>query len=104
MDQLHSDRTAVGMYGDYFPKTLAPMLAAAESTGDVPETLGDVCVRLRNELEMRAALLNLQRRLDRAGIDVIAEKIEREESLIELLDYDIDFGQGYHLGEPKLAK
>jgi type II secretory pathway component PulF len=49
---------AIGMYGAHFPTTLAPMIAAAEATGDVPETLGNACVRLRTELEMRAAILS----------------------------------------------
>ena len=64
----------------------------------------DVSRLLAGEVEGRAALLDLQRKLERAGIDLIAEKIEREEVLVELLDYGIDFGQGYHLGEPKVAK
>ena len=64
----------------------------------------DVALMLGGGVEGRAALLDLQRRFDQAGIDLIAEKIEREEVLAELLDYGIDFGQGYHLGEPKLAK
>lgn len=64
----------------------------------------DVTLLLTRDVEKRASLLDVQRRLERAGIDVIAEKIEREEQLIELLDYDIDFGQGYHLGEPKVSK
>ena len=29
---------AVEMHGSFFPATLAPMLAAAEASGDVPET------------------------------------------------------------------
>ncbi len=49
---------AVAMYGEYFPRTLAPMIAASEATGDVPETLGDVCQRMRSELEMRGAILS----------------------------------------------
>ncbi len=49
---------AVAMYGEFFPKTLAPMLAAAEATGDVPETLGNACQRMRSELEMRGAILS----------------------------------------------
>ncbi len=64
----------------------------------------DVALMLGGDVEARAALLDLQRKFDQAGIDLIAEKIEREEVLAELLDYGIDFGQGYHLGEPKLAK
>lgn len=47
---------AVATYGQHFPPTLSPMLAAAEATGEVPETLGKVCERMRGELEMRGTL------------------------------------------------
>jgi cyclic-di-GMP phosphodiesterase TipF (flagellum assembly factor) len=43
-------------------------------------------------------------RLTAAGIDLIVEKIEGEEVLRDLLDYGIDFGQGYLFGEPRLAR
>ena len=48
---------AVASYGTYFPPTLAPMLSAAEATGEVPKTLGKACDRLRGELEMRGTIL-----------------------------------------------
>ncbi|MBI1775512.1 MAG: EAL domain-containing protein [Proteobacteria bacterium] len=41
--------------------------------------------------------------LDRSAIDLIVEKIESEDTLRELLDYNIDFGQGYLFGEPRLS-
>jgi cyclic-di-GMP phosphodiesterase TipF (flagellum assembly factor) len=47
---------------------------------------------------------DLRAALDRFGIDVIVEKIENEEQLLELLDYDIDYGQGYLFGEPRLSR
>mgnify|MGYP003339569298 FL=1 len=34
----------------------------------------------------------------------LVEKIETEQMLVELLDYSIDFGQGYLFGEPRLSK
>lgn len=46
----------------------------------------------------------LKRVLDVHGIDLIAEKIESEQDLIELLDYRIDYGQGYLFGEPRISK
>jgi len=42
--------------------------------------------------------------LDRDGLDLIVEKIEDERQLVELLDYGIDFGQGYLFGEPRLSR
>ncbi len=50
------------------------------------------------------SVTDLKRRLHRCGIDLIAEKIESEETLIELLDHSIEFGQGYLFGEPRLNR
>ena len=44
---------------------------------------------------------NLKRALDRAGIDLIVEKIETEKQLVELLDFNIDYGEGFLFGEPR---
>jgi cyclic-di-GMP phosphodiesterase TipF (flagellum assembly factor) len=59
---------------------------------------------LTDDAEKRRRLMALKRRLDKAGIDMIAHKIETEEAVLDLLDYEIDFGQGYLLGEPRLAR
>jgi cyclic-di-GMP phosphodiesterase TipF (flagellum assembly factor) len=50
------------------------------------------------------AVEDIKRVIDRHGIDLVAEKIETEADLLELLDLRIDFGQGYLFGEPRLAK
>ena len=39
--------------------------------------------------------------LTRSGITLIIEKIEDERSVVNLLDYNIKFGQGYHFAEPR---
>jgi cyclic-di-GMP phosphodiesterase TipF (flagellum assembly factor) len=49
-------------------------------------------------------LTALKQTMDDAGIDLIAEKIETEKTLVELLEYHIDFGQGYLFGEPRISK
>jgi cyclic-di-GMP phosphodiesterase TipF (flagellum assembly factor) len=49
-------------------------------------------------------LRELKKKLDRFAIDLIAEKIEDQPMLIELLDSPIDFGQGHLLGEPRLSR
>ena len=46
----------------------------------------------------------LLRALRRHRIDLIVEKIEDENRLLELLDYEIDYGQGYLFGAPRLAR
>ena len=47
---------------------------------------------------------SLKGAMDRQAMDLIVEKIETEEMLLELLDLKIDFGQGYLFGEPKPIK
>jgi len=42
--------------------------------------------------------------LERNHIDLVVERIESEQTLLELLEYPIDFGQGYLFGEPRQAK
>jgi len=39
--------------------------------------------------------------LERHSISLIVEKIEDERSVVNLLDYNIKFGQGYHFSEPR---
>jgi cyclic-di-GMP phosphodiesterase TipF (flagellum assembly factor) len=51
-------------------------------------------------LDMRA----FKHALDRNAIDLIVEKIETDPQLLELLDYPIDYGQGFLFGEPRLAR
>jgi cyclic-di-GMP phosphodiesterase TipF (flagellum assembly factor) len=46
----------------------------------------------------------LVRALRRQEIDLIVEKVEDESLLIELLDSDVDYGQGYLFGEPRPAR
>ena len=46
----------------------------------------------------------MKQTLDRYNVDLIVEKIERESDLIELLDLNIDFGQGFLFGEPRLSR
>ncbi|MCC9601496.1 type II secretion system F family protein [Stieleria sp. JC731] len=59
-ESVHSGSTfsaAVATHGIYFPKALPAVLAAAESTGEVPQALSGICERMRGELEIRASIL-----------------------------------------------
>lgn len=40
----------------------------------------------------------------RYGVDLIAEKVETEKEVVEILDFDIPFGQGYVFGEARPIK
>jgi len=46
----------------------------------------------------------LKRAMDRHDIDLIVSKFKDEQNLVELLDFRIDFGQGFLFGEPRLSK
>lgn len=46
----------------------------------------------------------LKRTLDGAGINLIVEKIETEQMLVDLADYRIDLGQGYLFCEPHISQ
>ncbi len=46
--------------------------------------------------------LRKKRRLEANGIEVIIDHIESEDQLLELLDYDVNYGQGYLFGRPDL--
>jgi cyclic-di-GMP phosphodiesterase TipF (flagellum assembly factor) len=49
-----------------------------------------------------ARINRLKGQLDAAGIDLIVERIEDESELRELLDFNIDYGQGFLFGKPEL--
>ena len=50
-------------------------------------------------MTIRAA--DLGRELKSVGIDVVAEKIEEEQTLIDLLEYELGYAQGYLFGKPR---
>jgi cyclic-di-GMP phosphodiesterase TipF (flagellum assembly factor) len=44
---------------------------------------------------------DLKELLSRFGMNLIAERVEEERDVVDLLDYNVDFGQGFLFGEPK---
>jgi len=44
---------------------------------------------------------DLKSLLQRHGLNLIAERVETEKTVVQLLDYSVDFAQGYLFGEPK---
>ncbi|MCG8361200.1 MAG: EAL domain-containing protein, partial [Kiloniellales bacterium] len=50
------------------------------------------------------AFVDLKAKLTAHRITIIAEKVEDEETLLDLLDYGVELGQGYLFGEPKPAR
>ena len=44
---------------------------------------------------------DLKELMRRNGLDLIVDKIETERQVVDILDFDVDYGQGYLFGEPK---
>ncbi len=44
---------------------------------------------------------DLKALLQRHGLNLIAERVEDEKTVVQLLDYSVDFAQGYLFGEPR---
>jgi cyclic-di-GMP phosphodiesterase TipF (flagellum assembly factor) len=42
--------------------------------------------------------------LERYGLNLIAERIEDEKTVVQLLDYSVDYAQGYLFGEPRAVR
>ncbi len=58
--------------------------------------------RANNSAKNIDDMLRKKRRLEASGIEVIIDHVENEPELLELLDYDINLGQGYLFGRPDL--
>jgi cyclic-di-GMP phosphodiesterase TipF (flagellum assembly factor) len=83
VETLDFDYPALGRRRFRFIKTPAPLLLAE-----------------RNDI--RGA--DMKKVLRRSRLELIVEKIEDERTLVNLLDYDVDFGQGFLFGEPKPSR
>ena len=61
-------------------------------------------VRPRSAITREVAATDIAAVFQRYGIDIIAERIESEEAVLEALDLDIPFGQGHLFGAPRAIK
>ena len=46
---------------------------------------------------------DMKEAFSRYDLDLIVEKIENDQTIVEILDYGMDYGQGYLFGEPRLS-
>ena len=53
------------------------------------------------EAQAAVAAEDLKSLLARHGLNLIAERVESEKTVVQLLDYSVDFAQGYLFGEPR---
>ena len=54
----------------------------------------------KTQSTMPIHIADLKEAMKRAGIDLIAEKVEQEPEVVGLLEFNVDFGQGFLFGEP----
>jgi cyclic-di-GMP phosphodiesterase TipF (flagellum assembly factor) len=61
-------------------------------------------LRPRSAITRELAAADIAAVYQRYGIDLIAERIESEDAVIEVLDIDVPFGQGHLFGAPRAIK
>lgn len=83
VDSLNIDFRALGRFNFRFVKIAASLLMGDAAAARSPVEAAD-----------------LKALAGRYGIDLIAEKIEDERTVINVLDYNVDFGQGFLFGMP----
>ena len=54
----------------------------------------------KTQSTMPIHIADLKEAMKRAGIDLIAEKVEQEPEVVGLLEFNVDLGQGFLFGEP----
>jgi cyclic-di-GMP phosphodiesterase TipF (flagellum assembly factor) len=47
---------------------------------------------------------DLKQLLERHGLNLIAERVEQEKTVVQLLEFGVDFAQGYLFGEPRAVR
>jgi len=87
VDSLDLDFVALARRKISFLKIDAEILLSPERQKEASIATGDLTSALR-----------------RADIDLIVEKVESERTVVDLLDYDVDFGQGFLFGEPRISR
>ena len=58
-------------------------------------------IKEMSDITSRKRLKKIKDTLEQSGVAVIAEKVEHEQQLVELIDLYLDYGQGYLFGVPK---
>lgn len=61
-------------------------------------------VRPRSAITREIAAADIAAVFQRYGVDLIAERIESEEAVLEVLDLDVPYGQGHLFGAPRAIK
>jgi len=61
-------------------------------------------LRGMNNAGAAVAAEDFKKLLTRHGLNLIAERVEDEKTVVQLLDYSVDYAQGYLFGEPRAVR
>jgi cyclic-di-GMP phosphodiesterase TipF (flagellum assembly factor) len=61
-------------------------------------------IRPRSAITREVAAVDIAAVFQRYGVDLIAERVESEEAVLEVLDLDVPYGQGHLFGAPRAIK
>jgi cyclic-di-GMP phosphodiesterase TipF (flagellum assembly factor) len=61
-------------------------------------------VRPKSAITREIAAADIAAVFQRYGVDLIAERIENEDTVLEVLDLDVPYGQGHLFGTPRAIK
>jgi len=65
---------------------------------------GATMLRGMNNAGAAVAAEDFKKLLTRHGLNLIAERVEDEKTVLQLLDYAVDYAQGYLFGEPRAVR
>jgi cyclic-di-GMP phosphodiesterase TipF (flagellum assembly factor) len=57
-----------------------------------------------NSAQSAVAAEDFKKLLERYGLNLIVERVEEEKTVLQLLDYGVDFAQGFLFGEPRAVR
>ena len=86
-------------------KTLALDFGKLKNTGfHYLKVRADMLTQGMGAAQAAVAAEDFKNLLARHGLNLIAERVEEEKTVVQLLDYAVDFAQGYLFGEPRAVR
>jgi cyclic-di-GMP phosphodiesterase TipF (flagellum assembly factor) len=64
----------------------------------------EILTRGMNGAGAAVAAEDFKKLLSRHGLNLIAERVEDEKTVVQLLDYTVDYAQGFLFGEPRAVR
>jgi cyclic-di-GMP phosphodiesterase TipF (flagellum assembly factor) len=64
----------------------------------------DMLTRGMNSAGAAVAAEDFKKLLSRHGLNLIVERVEDEKTVVQLLDYAVDYAQGFLFGEPRAVR